>query len=48
MNTMEKQIEAVSMAVMKAMNKLGLSVIKNFPFFGMNEKRKQVNEKKAA
>lgn len=48
MKTMESQIEAVSTAVMKAMNKLGLSVIKNFPFFGMNEKWKQANKKKAA
>ena len=48
MNMREIQKEAVSMAVMAAMNKLGLSVIKNFPFFGMNEKWKQVNEKKAA
>ena len=36
------------MAVMKAMNKLGLSVIKNCAFFGMNEKHKQGEEKKAA
>ena len=48
MSTMERQIEAISIAVAKALNKLGLSVIKTRPFFGMNEKENQIEEKKAA
>ena len=40
MSTMERQIEAISIAVTKALNKLGLSIIKKHPFFGMKKKTK--------
>ena len=48
MSAIERQIEAISIAVTKALHKLGLAAIKSHPFFGMNEKESKAEDKKAA
>lgn len=48
MTNQDKQIAAISMAIKKALHKLGLTTIKSYEFFGMNQKKKQAENREAA
>ena len=48
MTDQNKQIAAVSMAIKRALHKLGFATIKSCEFFGMNQKKDQSEERKAA
>ena len=48
MTNQDKQIAAVSMAIKKALHKLGLAAIKSCEFFGMNQKKDKIEDRKAA